>query len=75
MTLHDLRVVSADFAVKRVAERVAAGGHNMAETDIRRRYGRSLDLFDRLYRPAADLWYLYEIDETGAHLSAATPDR
>lgn len=70
ITLHYLRVVSADFAVSRVAERVAAGGHSVPEQDIRRRHGRSLRLFEQLYRPAVDLWYLYEVDETGAHLLA-----
>ena len=33
---------STDMAVRRVAERVASGGHNIPEATIRQRYGRSI---------------------------------
>ena len=41
VTIHYLEVVSADFAVARVAKRVAAGGHDVPEPDIRRRHDPS----------------------------------
>ena len=49
---------SADVCIQRVAERVQKGGHSVPETDIRRRFLRSLGNFWRLYRPLADNWTL-----------------
>ena len=66
ISLHDLEVSSADLAVARVARRVAAGGHAIPEADIRRRHARGLVLFERVYRPAVDLWYHYRVDEKGS---------
>jgi predicted ABC-type ATPase len=68
ITLHFLQVSSAEVAVQRVAARVAAGGHGIAEVDIRRRYGRGLRLFSEVYRLSADACYVYEVDEQGAQL-------
>ena len=65
VTLHYLEVASADFAVARVARRVANGGHAIPEGDIRRRYARGRALFKAVYRPAVDLWYHYRVDERG----------
>ncbi len=50
---------SPDLAVLRVKQRVAAGGHNIPEADIRRRYQRSLDNLKNLYLPLADEWEIY----------------
>ena len=47
---------SAELAVRRVAERVNAGGHHIPPDDVRRRYGRSVKNFIELYRPIADYW-------------------
>jgi predicted ABC-type ATPase len=49
---------NADTAVKRVASRVASGGHNIPEDVIRRRYERGLDNFFNHYLVAADSWVL-----------------
>jgi len=51
---------SADLAVARVRLRVAAGGHDVPESTIRRRFRKSLENFDRLYRPVATTWRLYD---------------
>lgn len=51
---------SADLAVARVRRRVEAGGHDVPERVIRRRFSKSLVNFDRLYRPAATAWRLYD---------------
>lgn len=51
---------SADFAVARVKRRVEAGGHDVPEAVVRRRFGRSLVNFDRLFRPIATTWRLYD---------------
>lgn len=52
---------SPDLAVLRVRERVLAGGHNVPEETIRRRYFRGLNNFFRLYRPLADTWELFDV--------------
>src|SRR5256885_1367745 len=49
---------TADMAVKRVAFRVAGGGHNIPEDVIRRRYERGLENFFNYYLLAADSWVL-----------------
>jgi len=49
---------NADMAVKRVAFRVAGGGHNIPEDVIRRRYERGLENFFSYYLLAADSWVL-----------------
>ena len=49
---------SPDMAVKRVAARVAAGGHNIPEDVIRRRYRMGIKYFFNTYRPICDRWVL-----------------
>ena len=51
---------SADLAVSRVAERVRAGGHDVPEAVVRRRYPVGLMNFFRLYCPLADSWQLFD---------------
>ena len=47
-----------DLAVERVKNRVIAGGHNVAESTVRRRYRAGiLNLFD-LYIPICDFWMI-----------------
>lgn len=59
-----LSLPSVELAIARVAARVAQGGHNVAEADIRRRFKAGLDNFRRVYQPLADGWVLY--DNSGA---------
>lgn len=51
---------SVDLAVARVRRRVQAEGHDLPEPVIRRRFRKSLVNFDRLYRPIATTWRLYD---------------
>lgn len=51
---------SADLAVERVRGRVRAGGHDVAEDVIRRRYAAGLRSFWDLYQPLADAWSVYD---------------
>jgi len=55
-----LWLASVDLAVARVRCRVEAGGHDVPEPVIRRRFRKSLRNFDRLYRPVATTWRLYD---------------
>ena len=47
-------------ALDRVARRVAAGGHGIPEEVIRRRFSRSWDYFDSVYKHIVDEWYVWE---------------
>ncbi len=49
---------SPDLAVARVKARVAAGGHNIPEETVRRRYRMGLGYFFRDYAPVCDRWIL-----------------
>jgi predicted ABC-type ATPase len=51
---------SANLAVQRVQERVRAGGHDVPEAVIRRRYSRGIKNFLNLYLPLANTWAIYD---------------
>lgn len=55
-----LSLPSADMAIARVAARVAQGGHNVPETDIRRRFDAGLRNFHESYKKIVDTWILYD---------------
>src|SRR5205823_5016308 len=55
-----LRLDSADESLSRVRKRVAAGGHNIPEQIVRRRFGKSVDYLEKMYKPIVDEWYIYE---------------
>ncbi len=52
-----------DLALRRIAERVRHGGHNVPEADVRRRYAVGLRNLFKLYRPLAD--FLAVVDNSG----------
>ncbi|MEM7584514.1 MAG: AAA family ATPase, partial [Acidobacteriota bacterium] len=64
-TLHFIEVPSAEFAIQRVAQRVAAGGHSIPPEDIRRRYARGLALFESTYKRLPSRWYHWYADDKG----------
>lgn len=68
IALHFIELPSEDFAIRRVAMRVAAGGHDVPEADVRRRYLRGLVLFEEVYKPLVDEWYHWYSDEGGLRL-------
>ena len=51
---------SPDLAVSRVAARVAAGGHNIKEETIIRRYNVGLHYLFRDFMPLCDMWLLLD---------------
>jgi len=71
--LHFIELPSADVAVARVLARVAAGGHDIPEDDVRRRFDRGRRLFLELYRDAFDVSYHWFSDENGLRLLAKHP--
>lgn len=49
-----------DMAIRRVAERVRAGGHHVPDDTVRRRYSRSVRNFLELFRPVVTTWQVYD---------------
>ncbi|MDQ3685841.1 MAG: zeta toxin family protein [Acidobacteriota bacterium] len=56
---------SPDLAVQRVRERVRAGGHDITEEVIRRRYSKGVRNFFILYQSLANTWVIYDNSESG----------
>jgi predicted ABC-type ATPase len=61
---------SPDLAIRRVAERVKAGGHHVPDATVRQRYAKSVSNFLTLYRQHADLWEVYDNSYGGRRLFA-----
>jgi len=55
-----LTLPSSRIALRRIAARVRQGGHNVPKSDVIRRFRRSWNNFKTLYRPLADLWWIYD---------------
>jgi predicted ABC-type ATPase len=51
---------SVEHSIRRVADRVDTGGHNVPEPDLRRRFRLGLQNLFHLYRPFLDSWALYD---------------
>jgi predicted ABC-type ATPase len=55
-----LRLKSPELALRRIASRVREGGHDVPKRDVVRRFARSWENFQTIYRPLADFWAVYE---------------
>ena len=55
-----LRLDSPELAIARVRQRVKAGGHNVPEVTIRRRFASGLRNFEEIYKTIVDEWALYD---------------
>lgn len=55
-----LTLPSPRLALRRIAARVRQGGHNVPKADVIRRFRRSWENFQSLYRPLADVWTVYD---------------
>jgi predicted ABC-type ATPase len=58
-----LRLGSVAESLVRVRKRVAAGGHNIPEETIKRRFSKSVEYFELIYKPIVDAWYVRESRE------------
>lgn len=54
-----LALNSPEDAVRRVAQRVRQGGHDIPEAVIRRRFRAGLKNLESIYAPAVDAWSVY----------------
>jgi predicted ABC-type ATPase len=55
-----LRLVSSQLALRRIAERVRQGGHDVPRGDVLRRFERGWVNFESVYRPLAHSWAVYD---------------
>jgi predicted ABC-type ATPase len=55
-----LWLATPDLVKARVAQRVAAGGHDISDEIIERRYRRGIENFFHVYQALADEWRLYD---------------
>ncbi len=60
VTLIFLALLSPEFAIARVKERVRQGGHDVPEFEIRRRFNAGLRNFQNVYRDLVDAWSYYD---------------
>lgn len=60
VTLLFFSLSSAEQAMRRVAQRVSMGGHNIPTDVIVRRYEAGLQNLFQLYMPVCDYWTLYD---------------
>jgi len=60
VTLLYMWLNTPDLGVERVKMRVAAGGHDIAETTIRRRYKSGIRNLFELYLPTCDYWMIVD---------------
>jgi predicted ABC-type ATPase len=58
--IYYLKLPSVDLAIERVKLRVSQGGHNVPEHVIRRRYVRSWENFQQIYKHLADSWTIFD---------------
>jgi predicted ABC-type ATPase len=66
-------VSNVDLSIRRIAERVAKGGHDVPEADARRRFLRSMRNFWNIYRLLATRWTLiYNGGEDFAQIASGT---
>ena len=54
------RLANVEMSIERVRRRVAQGGHGVPEDVIRKRFSKSLNYFERLYRPLVNEWYIWD---------------
>lgn len=70
MTLIFLWLPSAKEALRRVAKRVAQGGHRVPKDVVIRRYAAGLKNLQQLYLSIADIAYIYDNTDEGGILIA-----
>ena len=65
-----LWVPSVELALLRIKQRVAKGGHDVPEPDVRRRFKRGIHNLFHVYRPLLDVWTLFDNSTTKPYLVA-----
>jgi predicted ABC-type ATPase len=68
-----VRLSSASIALKRVADRVKQGGHDVPKADVIRRFDRGWANFEFKYRPIADAWAVFDNSKESPRLIQKGP--
>jgi predicted ABC-type ATPase len=68
-----LKLTDVRVSIERVAARVRAGGHNVPEVDIRRRFERSWQNLLSHYQPLADASWVFDVSGATPKLLHQTP--
>ena len=58
-------VDTPEICIERIKARVKKGGHFVPNEDVKRRFYRSVEKFDKIYKNLADTWILYYNMQTG----------
>ena len=58
--IYYLKLPSVKISIERVKLRISQGGHFVSEDDIRRRFPRSWQNFENIYKLLADSWAIYD---------------
>jgi len=58
-----IRLATVEASLARVRRRVEAGGHDVEEADLRRRFVRSRDLLEPVYKSLVDDWQVFDSPE------------
>jgi predicted ABC-type ATPase len=72
VAIYYFSLTNAQLAIRRVKLRVALGGHDVPSDVIKRRFGRSISNFFKLYAPLADQWALFDNSASIRALPVAT---
>jgi predicted ABC-type ATPase len=54
-----LRLSSVEASIARVRRRVDAGGHEIPQQTVRRRFDKSLTYLEDIYKPIVEEWYIW----------------
>jgi predicted ABC-type ATPase len=68
-----LRLSSPQLALRRIAARVKQGGHNVPRADVLRRFNRSWENFQNVYRLLANEWTVYDNSRGKPHVLEQGP--
>ena len=74
INLFFLWIPNAEFALGRIKDRVASGGHDVPAVDVKRRFNRGIYNFFKYYKPLSDTWLLFNNSDATPRLIAQEKD-
>ena len=74
INLFFLWIPNAEFALGRIKDRVASGGHDVPAVDVKRRFNRGIYNFFKYYKPLSDTWLLFNNSDATPRLIAKEKD-
>lgn len=74
INLFFLWIPNVEFALGRIKDRVAGGGHDVPAVDVKRRFNRGIYNFFKYYKPLSDTWLLFNNADAIPRLIAKEKD-